>query len=278
MLSVHGRREDGFHSLTSLVATLGFGDTLKVSANNDKADRLVCSDPEVPVSKDNLILRAADAIRRASSQEIYFDFDLEKRIPMGAGLGGGSSNAAVALKAMNQLAGEPLDHESLIRLSAELGSDCPLFIDSVPTVMTGRGEILEPLDSKLIELLSGQRLVLFRPHFPINTAWAYRQLIDSEPSAYTSEEDARRWLADFEQGESLKALLHNTFESCVGQKHLAIPCLLEQLREQGYSCLMSGSGSCCFALVSDSNEAESIQEICQNAWGDGIFFVETLID
>jgi 4-diphosphocytidyl-2-C-methyl-D-erythritol kinase len=278
MLAVHGRREDGFHALTSLVATLGFGDTLEVAVNHAATDRLSCSDPVVPPGDGNLVLRAAEAFRRASSSKVYFDFDLEKRIPVGAGLGGGSSNAAVALNAMNQLSGKPLKHDALIQLSAELGSDCPLFIDSVPTIMTGRGEILSPLESKLIELLRGQKLVLFKPPFSINTAWAYRQLIESQPSAYTSEQEARTRLAEFAQGESASALLFNTFEPCVGRKYLAIPCLLEQLRKRGHSCLMSGSGSCCFALVADSNEAESIQQLCRQAWGDEIFFVETLID
>lgn len=277
MLSVHGRREDGFHALTSLVASLGFGDTLRVAVNESTLDQLICGDPEVPVSEDNLVLRAALAFRRASSQEVYFDFDLEKCTPVGAGLGGGSSNAAVALKAMNQLTGEPLNREALIRVSAELGSDCPLFIDSVPTVMTGRGELLEPLETSLAGRVSGQKVVLFRPHFPINTAWAYRQLIDSRPSAYTFEDDALEKLQAFGQGAPLNRLLGNTFEAVVGRKYLAIPSLLAQLRGLGHNCLMSGSGSCCFALVADSVEAESIRRICHDAWGDGIFFVETSI-
>lgn len=278
MLSVHGRREDGFHALTSLVVPLAFGDTLEVSVKNGCEDGLRSSQSGVPLTMDNLILRAAAAFREVTSEQVFFDFHLIKRIPMGAGLGGGSSNAAAALKAMNELAGGPLDDEAAVELLSRLGSDCPLFYDAVPTVMRGRGEILEPLEPVYAERIRGQRLVLFRPHFPIHTGWAYQQLIEGAPSSYTSEADAENRLRAFREGAGLGSVLANTFESCVGRKYLAIPCLLEKLRDHGYDCLMSGSGSCCFALVADSNESEAIQQICFDAWGEGIFFIETSSD
>lgn len=143
MLSVHGQRDDGFHSLTSVVASLVFGDTLIVSLNEAGVDRLNCSDSAVPTGHANLILKAAVAFREELGENIYFDFDLDKRIPMGAGLGGGSSNAAVALCAMNQLRGNCMTKERLRAVATELGSDCPFFIDSIPSKMSGRGEVLE---------------------------------------------------------------------------------------------------------------------------------------
>ena len=97
MLSVHGQRNDGFHALTSVVASLVFGDTLIASLNEAGVDRLKCSDSAVPSGVANLIVKAAVAFREELGENIYFDFDLDKQIPMGAGMGGGSSNAAVAL-------------------------------------------------------------------------------------------------------------------------------------------------------------------------------------
>jgi 4-diphosphocytidyl-2-C-methyl-D-erythritol kinase len=277
MLSVHGQRGDGFHALTSVVVALDFGDTLRVSLNAAGADRLRCSDPAVPTGEANLILQAAAAFRAELGQTVYCDFDLEKRIPMGAGLGGGSSNAAVALSAMNRLTGERLSPENLRTLAAGLGSDCPFFIDSVPAIMSGRGELLEVLPPKIADPLRGKKVILFRPDFAINTAWAYRRLVETMPAAYESEALALERLATFRQCGATEELLFNTFEASVGEKYLAIPCLLGDLRAAGFACLMSGSGSCCFALTAGGITTARIREICQDAWGSEIFFVETSI-
>ncbi len=277
MLSVHGQRGDGFHALTSLVVALNFGDTLRVTRNDVGVDRLTCSDDTVPTGEANLIIQAAAKFRMRLRESPSFDFELEKRIPMGAGLGGGSSNAAVALRAMNQLTGERLSIENLLEISAELGSDCPFFIDAVPSVMSGRGEVLEALPHEIAKHLSGQRIVLFRPDFGINTAWAYRRLMEASPDTYEAEEVARTRLAKFKGSGVVDEVLYNTFEPSVGSKYMAIPCLLGQLRAEGHACLMSGSGSCCFALAKDTLEVAAIRAICQKDWGRGIFFVETSI-
>ena len=277
MLSVHGERGDGFHALTSVVVPLVFGDTLTVSINEAGVDRLKCSNSAVPTGGANLILQAADAFREEFGESIYFDFDLDKHIPMGAGLGGGSSNAAVALCAMNQLAGNCMTKERLIAIAGELGSDCPFFIDSMPATMSGRGEVLEALPDGLANSLRGQRVVLFQPDFAINTASAYSRLIESRPPAYESLAVTADRLALFKDSEKLEGLLYNTFEGNMGLKYLAIPCLLAELRAAGFACLMSGSGSCCFALAQDASEVSKIRGICEEAWGSGIFFVETSI-
>lgn len=275
MLAVHGKREDGFHGLTSLVAPLSFGDGLTVSVSGDDADRLLCDDPRVPTGGENLIIRAADAFRKTTGESAHFSFDLEKRVPTGAGLGGGSSNAAVALSGMNELLGRPLSRSALVETAASLGSDCPLFIDSLATVMTGRGETLEPLEESLMDHIRGQRVVLFQPDFPINTAWAYGELARQAPAFYSTTEAAEARLSAFRENGSLPNLLFNSFEEAVGRKYLALPCLLEMLRGNGHCCLMSGSGSCCFALVEGDKEVEAIKKLCFEALGRSIFFVES---
>ena len=277
MLSVHGERGDGFHALTSVAVSLVFGDTLTVSINEAGLDFLKCSNSTVPTGGANLILKAADAFGKELGESIYFDFDLDKHIPMGAGLGGGSSNAAVALCAMNQLAGNCMTKERLMAIAAKLGSDCSFFIDPVPATVSGRGEVLEALPDELAKSLRGQRVVLFRPDFAINTAKAYSRLIELRPSAYESLELAANRLALFKDSEKLEGLLYNTFEEYMGLKYLAIPCLLAELRAAGFACLMSGSGSCCFALAQDASDVSKIRGLCEEAWGSGIFFVETSI-
>lgn len=273
MLSVHGLREDGFHALTSLVCAVEFGDSLTVSME-ESVDELECSEADVPLNGDNLILKAAELFRKASGLGVYFKFVLEKRIPMGAGLGGGSSDAATALKAMNVLTGGSMELDHLEALAAELGSDCPFFIRGEPAVMRGRGEVLEPLDEVVAGALRGKPVALFQPEFPVETAWAYQVLREGAPQYYEAEADAMERLNHFRESRDLASLLANSFEAAVGKKYLAIPTLLEALRSRERPCLMSGSGSCCFALGDDLH---SIRSEVESAWGQSVFWVETSV-
>ncbi|MDQ8193853.1 4-(cytidine 5'-diphospho)-2-C-methyl-D-erythritol kinase [Coraliomargarita sp. SDUM461004] len=277
MLSVHGRRNDGFHGLTSLVVPIAFGDTLQVAIGEAGQDRLSCRDVSVPRGGQNLIIQAAAALRAASGRNVYFDIELNKQIPMGAGLGGGSSNASVALIAMNQLLDSPLCLDELSALAARLGSDCPFFLHSQPMVMTGRGEALTGLPGAVSQQLRGRTVLLFRPHFGIQTAWAYGKLVKAGGGSYEAEPLATQRLQQFYDSGRIDNLLYNSFERSVGSKYLAIACLLEELRCNGIACLMSGSGSCCFALPRNQVEQALIEEICQNAWGSDTFFIETSI-
>lgn len=276
MLSVHGCREDGFHELTSVVAALDFGDELQVKVNDAEADTLTSDDESLPHDDTNLVMQAAQYFREATGRSERFDFRLTKRIPVGAGLGGGSSDGVAALKAMDELLGTGLSGDGLRAISSQLGSDCPFFVDGAVAVMRGRGERLEALDETTSTRLKGRRIVLFRPDFGINTAWAYGQLA-SRPELYEEAPVADQRIQKFRHGGGVKDLLENVFEEAVGRKFLAIPCLLEKLNTLGHNAMMSGSGSACFALVEDSKEVERIQATCLECWGEGIFWVETSI-
>lgn len=277
MLSVHGKRADGFHALTSLVVALGFGDTLTIRLNGAE-DVLHCSDPVVPLGPENLVLKAAVAIRERLGREVFFEFALDKRIPMGAGLGGGSGNAAVALRGMNQLLGVPFSNSELYEIAAELGSDCPFFVESAPALMSGRGEVIERLAAPVAACLRGKRVVLFRPDFAVETSWAYECLAAGAPGTYEPVSKAAARIERYIKQGALADLLYNSFEVPVGQKYLAISTLLEQLRDAGVACLMSGSGSCCFALLEKNGLAVGeIERIVRDAWGETIFWVETSI-
>lgn len=278
MLSVHGRRSDGFHELTSLMVALKFGDTLTVRRTHSNEDMLHCSGTEVPVGPENLVLKAASAFRARLERAVYFEFHLEKRIPMGAGFGGGSGNAATALSGMNQLLDKPLDKEALCELSAALGSDCPFFIEAKPAWVYGRGERIEPLDAALCEQLRGVPLIVFKPNYSVNTAWAYERLAANALESYQPEPVDTAGLEDLIRTGALDAVLCNTFEKPVGKKYVALPALLDLLRVEGIVCRMSGSGSGCFALPdSGSVGPELIKERVVDAWGEDIFWVETSI-
>lgn len=273
-LAITGRRADGFHDLVSVVATVDFGDTLH--AEPAAQTTLTCDDPALPVDETNLVLKAARAFAAATGWQGGVKFHLEKRTPAGAGLGGGSSDAVAALRALNALAGEPLAAERLGELAGSLGSDCPLFLAGRPIVMRGRGERVEPLPASVAARLAGRRVLIFKPAFGISTPWAYGQMI-ARPETYlpVPQAEARlaAWLAD--GSAPAEALLYNNMERVAFAKWLALPALLDALqRDFGVTARMSGSGSACFALLPDSVPAESLKSAIRAAWGETAFVIE----
>jgi len=278
MLSVHGEREDGYHGLTSLVVPLAFGDTLEVGVSGAPRDALECRGEPAPADGRNLVLRAADAFRERAGDASRFAFRLEKRIPLGAGLGGGSGNAATALAGMNRLRGNPLSQAELESLAAELGSDCPFFARGAPAVVRGRGEVLENAPAAATRRLRGMRVVLFKPDFAVPTAWAYGRLRETG-DGFESEARAEERLRRFADGSPVARLLANALEAPVGAKYLALSTLLRDLRgETNAVCQMSGSGSCCFALPGAGGpSASELAAKTREAWGGERFFVETSI-
>lgn len=280
-LAVTGRREDGFHDLVSVAAPLAWGDELTARSLGPGLGRrgeLTCDDPAVPVDETNLVLRAAELFATVTAWTERVHFTLKKRIPMGAGLGGGSSNAVAALRALNRLAGEPLDAAGLAILASRLGSDCALFLADAPVLMRGRGERIAPLAAAARARLTGRRALVFKPDFGIATAWAYRQ-IAARPGAYVpaaaAEAHVAAWLAD--AGAPAEALLANNLETVAFAKHLALPTLLGQLRARGVVPRMSGSGSACFALLPAGADPAPLVAAVRAAWGERCFVQETTL-
>ncbi|MBX3750000.1 MAG: 4-(cytidine 5'-diphospho)-2-C-methyl-D-erythritol kinase [Opitutaceae bacterium] len=280
-LAVTGRRADGFHDLVSVAAPLAWGDELTarpLGPGLGSRGVLVCDDPAVPVDESNLVLRAAELFATVTAWTERVHFTLRKRIPMGAGLGGGSSNAVAALRALNRLAGEPLDAPSLAILASRLGSDCALFLADEPVVMRGRGERVEVLGAAARARLTGRRVLVFKPAFGVATAWAYRQ-IAAQPAAYipaaAAEAHLAAWRADAQA--PAEALLANNLETVAFAKHLALPTLLGELRAHGATPRMSGSGSACYALLPADADAAPLAAAVRAAWGASCFVQETTL-
>lgn len=273
-LAITGRRTDGFHDLVSVVAPLDFGDDLVATPAQPVRGAhfsLSCDQPEVPLDGTNLILRAAEAFAVAADWKGGAHFRLTKRIPVGAGLGGGSSNAVAALRALNQLAGGPLDEPRLAAVAATLGSDCALFLAGAPVVMRGRGERVEPLPGGAAARLRGRRLLLFKPSFGVATPWAYQRMI-ARGSDYLPPADAELRLAAWLAGDApAEELLFNNMQPAVFDKYEALPRLVERLRRAGASPLMSGSGSACFALLPPDADAAGLVAEIRACWGDVTF-------
>ena len=279
-LAITGRRADGFHELVSVVSQLAFGDTLRAERSAEGAGAtLVCDTEGVPLDGTNLILKAAAKFAEATGWRGGVRFSLEKRIPIGAGLGGGSSNAVAALRALERLSGIELDAARRLELAAALGSDCPLFWHDAPVVMRGRGERIAALPSGVAARLHGRRVLVFKPDFGVATAWAYQALAarpDWYADAAAEESRLSAWIAD--AAAPAETLLANTLERPVFAKWVALPAMLAWLRERhGVTARMSGSGSACFVLLgADANESEAIASI-REGWGRSAFVQATTL-
>lgn len=274
-LAVTGRRADGFHDLVSVAAPLDFGDTLEARGTAGGRFTLECDVAEVPVDGTNLIRRAAAAFAAATGWRGGAHFRLTKRIPVGAGLGGGSSNAVAALRALNQLAGGVASDAQLAAVAAELGSDCALFLPNAPVVMRGRGERVEPLPEAAAGRLRGRRALLFKPGFGISTPWAYGRMV-ARGLDYLPATGAEKRLAAW-RGSAAPAedLLFNNMEPAVFEKFIALPVMLERLRREfGVAARMSGSGSACFALLRDDCAAAPLAARIRGGWGPTAFVQE----
>ena len=276
-LAIIGRQADGFHSLVSVAVPVTFGDTLEIEPTAGGFS-LICDEPSLAVDETNLVLQAARAFVTATRWKGGARFALTKRIPVGAGLGGGSSNAVAVLLGLNRLAGGPLDTARMAEIAARLGSDCALFLHRGPVVMRGRGEHIEPLPATGTGRLSGRRVLIFKPGFSISTAWAYRQMAAGAPATYLSMVEAEARLAAWvnHPKAAAEALLFNNMEGPAFAKYMALPVLLNVLRDEfGLAPRMSGSGSACFALLLDRDPADTIIGCIREHWGDEAFIVET---
>ncbi len=275
-LSVTGRNADGFHNLISLVAPVDFGDCLEVRREAGSGVSLEVDGESIPSGEDNLVIMAARLFLRNFSAGGRFAFFLKKRVPVGAGLGGGSSDAVGALLLLNRVLGNPASERDLYTMAGALGSDCPFFVRASPAIMRGRGDKLEWLTDPEAERLLGRRVILFKPLPGVSTVWAYRELARS--ARYSDPDHAEAVLADWRGGKgSLESLLSNDFEIVVRAKYPGIPVLLRELRSDSRAlAMMSGSGSACFLLPAEGCEEGAIARI-QEAWGADTFCVETLI-
>jgi 4-diphosphocytidyl-2-C-methyl-D-erythritol kinase len=274
-LAITGRRADGFHDLLSVAAQLDFGDTLHAEPAAEFS--LATDAADLAVDETNLVLRGARAFVAATGWTGGARFFLEKRIPTGAGLGGGSSDAVAALRLLNQLAGTRLASSRLAEIAAELGSDCPLFLGDGPVAMRGRGERIEPLPAVGTKRIRGRRVLLFKPGFGIATPWAYAQLAAGAPASYlpaaVAEARLAAWVHDAEA--PAEKLLFNNMEAPAFAKFVALPVLLEQLRsDYGLAPRMSGSGSACFAFLAKNSPVPAIVQAIRTAWGESAFAAE----
>jgi len=260
LLNILGKRPDGFHELETILHPVRVFDRLSL-ARAGQGIHLTCSEPALPTDARNLVYRTAELFLQAIRTKEGVRLHLEKRIPVAAGLGGGSGNAATTLLGLNELFGRPLAPDKLQLIAAFLGSDIPFFLQSQPALATGRGDQIQPLE--FFPALNGAFFLLVHPGFGIPTAWAYQQLARF-PAALRGQPGRVHCLLSLLQTGDLKSAgteFYNSLEAPALHKYPLLALFQEFLRASGApATLMSGSGSTTFALVHGHAAAEELAE------------------
>ena len=253
-----GRRAEGYHEVDTVLQTVSLHDTITFEATENSDIRLWCDDRSIPTDESNLVWRAAAALRDRYSVRQGVKIRLEKRIPNEAGLGGGSSDAAVTLIALARLWEIELSADGLLEIAENLGSDVPFFLHGGTARATGRGNVIEPLND-----LPETYVLIIKPNASIATAKAYRMLnraalttSDSKPILFRSQPSD---VSDFSDQNAL----HNDFEPVVFQLEPEIERAKNALLKAGArAAMLSGSGSAVFGIFENQDAQErAIQAI-----------------
>lgn len=257
-LRVLRRREDGFHEIESLMCPVSLFDTLNIERRDGGEFEFVCDDPSLPTSDDNLVVRAAKLFCGSCGLEPRLRIELTKRIPHGAGLGGGSSDAATTLIGLDQLFDTKLGIEALAAMAAELGSDVPFFIYQGAALIRGRGEQVEP-----VAFPHALPLLLIKPPFGVPTPWAYKRWSGSREIpgvCYAAQH--------FAWGELVNDLERPVFSKYIFLAELKT-WLLQQAEVAG--ALMSGSGSTMLSILQRKEDAALLSERIAAVFGPNLW-------
>jgi 4-diphosphocytidyl-2-C-methyl-D-erythritol kinase len=245
-LRILNRRADGFHEIETVISPISLYDKIDIEKQSRWID-FSCDDPTVPGGDDNLVVGAAKLFFERTKIKSGASIKLQKKIPHGAGLGGGSSDAAATLRALDQLFEARLSPGKLAELGSAIGSDIPFFLFESAALCKGRGELVQP--TQLKKKLS---ILLLKPAFSVATAWAYSRWQDSKEIPGVSYQpqalDGHSFVNDLERP---------VFEKFVFLAQLK-SWLLKQSEVGG--ALMSGSGSTVFAVLRDKASADSLAE------------------
>ena len=283
-LQVLGKRPDGYHSLVSLMVPVSLCDELRFALKPREIE-LHCPNSDLPTSEENLVYRAAKLALNECRWDGGVRIELSKNIPQGAGLGGGSSDAAATLIAVNQLLGSPMDHGDLHRLAAKLGADVPFFLLGRWAVAEGIGDLLSPVENVPILWT-----VLLYPNFQVSTRWAYENLTLTSRAngskfnilgdTYAGEMTASHQKLLDRQGlalEDILPLLVNDFEPLVFGHYPQLSDLKNALLAAGAKAVpMTGSGPTLVGLFRSEEEARGAHYLLQRIEDITIFVAHTL--
>jgi 4-diphosphocytidyl-2-C-methyl-D-erythritol kinase len=268
ILAVTAKRTDGYHELQTVFQSLALHDTLTFTANAGEEIALATNNPSLSAGPDNLIWRAAERLKQFYKVRAGVKIYLEKRIPLAAGLGGGSSDAAAALRGLVRFWQLPREPEVLWRIAAELGSDVPYCLAGGTALGTGRGEHLRPLPP-----CPHFYVVLANPGFPVATAEVYQTLREAELAPTAAVTGMLQALAEQNRMAVMRHLM-NTLEKAAFRLYPQVKALKEIMAGTG-AALMCGSGPTVFSLLPTVTAATALQE---TLWRQGyqVWLTETM--
>ena len=248
-LEILKRREDGYHELRTILQKISLHDTLHFFLKKEKGVSITTDHPKLPVGKDNLVFRAAQSVLKVSGYKGGIHIEIEKRIPLGAGLGGGSSNAATALKALNQLLKMDLSKRELMGMGLEIGADVPFFFLEGAALGLGIGERLKKKELPILWY------VIIYPNFEVSTRWAYQNFVLTNQRIHFN---LHKFL---ETPEGISRILLNHLEEVVSKKYPQIDVMKKILFSAGaLGTLMTGSGPTVFGLFPEGKSAAGAYE------------------
>lgn len=261
-LKVIGRRPDGYHDIWSIIVPISIFDRVLLTLDfNGKGLSVECNFQDVPLDERNLAVRALRAYQGVAgwpSEDWGVRIGLEKNIPVGAGLGGGSADAAGLLMLLNRLNPYPLKDDVLKKVAASVGADVPFFLEGCPCIAEGIGDRLTPLSN-----IRAYSLVLIKPPFTVSTAWAYGSLELTEMGDFFMKKKV-------EGGElEVVEVLVNDLERVTIAKYPVLGDMKRWLMGKGAKgSLMSGSGPTVFGIFDDAETAFRIAEEARHFWGE----------
>jgi len=267
-LEILGKRDNGYHEIETIMQEIDLADSLQFEETQEGVT-LECNDKNIPANQDNLVCKAANLILEECGIKKGVLINLEKNIPVGAGLGGGSSDAATTLKALNSLWKVGLNNEELMEFAAKLGSDIPFFINGKTALCRGRGELITP-----VEVRNRMDYIILFPRVHISTETIYKNL---KIDLTKKRKDVSFFLdaLKYSEAASISKLLFNRLEEIIFATYpdlLQVKSTLESFDFCGLS--ISGSGSAFFGLCNDRHQAEVIKSKIELS-GMGNVFVAT---
>lgn len=277
-LAVTGKRLDGFHELISVLAKLDLADLVTIDRVGEENHlSCTCIGADQLDGIHNLAEEAVLLWRKRTGIKDGLHLTIDKKIPVEAGLGGGSSDAVATLLALNAMMESPLKQNDLIELAAQIGSDCPSFLIPGLCVAEGRGERVRPVAALLNKHMKGKSVLLFKPSLGFSTAAIFQALGESEKFSPSSEveQKLRTWES---QNLSTEKFLANDLELPVFEKHIYIPTLFRDIQES-FSLIprLSGSGSCCFCVGNERVPWSKVENVIRKAWGEEVFLTRAQI-
>ncbi|MBO5923795.1 MAG: 4-(cytidine 5'-diphospho)-2-C-methyl-D-erythritol kinase [Lentisphaeria bacterium] len=264
-LKVTGKHPDNYHTLESLFLPLpAVADNIAIDCDAlPGAITVGCSDITLPGGTGNIAGKAAELWAKKAAFVPHWDINIAKNIPVAAGMGGGSSDAATVLKLLNNNYSNPLSDKELSEAALELGADVPYFLDPKPAIMTGIGEIAEPLDFAVPDL----HILVLAPQFPVSAAEGYKLMLPEKisPMCANLRLDILNALKNNDP-EKLGKLIFNDLQDGVFNKYPVLEMLSDEIKAHGaLSVLMTGSGPTLFALFADCKTMKTAEQSLQAA-------------